>query len=76
MPITTSPHDEDVRDGRIGNPRFRAGEPVDLLLDVPLGLRLHPPGIRAVIGLGQPETADLLAGGQRWNVFLFLLFAT
>ncbi len=64
------PDDEDIGDGRIGNPHFRTAQAIsagDLF-----GTGLHSARIGAGIRFGQAETADQLAGDETGQVFLLL----
>src|SRR6266850_1237653 len=70
--IILGPDDEDVGDGRVGDPRLGARQAVAALHL--LRARLHRAWIGAVIGLGEAEAADPCAGGELRQVFPALRF--
>ena len=71
MRFRLGPNDEDVGDGRVGDPHLRAGQAV-----AAVGLDragAHAAGVGAGIGLGQAEAADEGAAGESREIFLALL---
>ncbi len=71
MRLGLGPDHEDIRDGRVRDPRLGAGEAI-----APVGLHgagLHAGGIGAGIRLGQAEAAHELARGELGQVLPALL---
>ncbi len=68
------PHDREVRDPAVGDPRLRAAD--DVVRTVAPSDRAHPAGIAAEIPLGQAEAADRVAGGHARQPRLLLLLRT
>ena len=60
--VRLRPHDEDLRDRRVGDPVLRPRDRI-AALDL-LRPGDHRPRVRAVVRLGQPEAADPLAAGE------------
>ena len=58
--VRARPHDKDVGDGRVGDPRLGAVQDV-AAAGKGAGGRLHASGIAAVVGLGKAKGADKLA---------------
>ena len=71
--VELRPHHRHVGDRRIGDPHLGAVEP-EAAGDL-LGARHHGARIGAVVGLGQAEAADHLAGRELRQVFLALRLA-
>ena len=69
--IGLGPDDEDVGDRRIGDPHLRAAEQVAAVHRT--GTGCHRAGVGAVIGLGQAEASDPLAGREPRQVLALLL---
>ena len=67
------PHDEDIRNRRVGDPHLGAGQPV-AAVDL-FGSGSHAARVRAGIGLRQAEAADPFAARQFRKIFLALLVA-
>src|SRR2546426_8382397 len=68
--ILFRPHHGDVGDRAIGDPELRPIQDIPVALAA--GPRLHRAGVRAVIGLGESEAADLLASRQGGEPLLLL----
>ena len=66
--VVLGPDHEHVGDRAVGDPHLGAGELV-AAVDLP-GARDHAAGVGAVVGFGQAEAADPLAGGQLGQVLL------
>ena len=64
------PYDGEVRNRRIGDPHLSAVQHI-AAIDL-LRARLHRAGVRAVVGLREPEAADPFAGCELGEVFLAL----
>ena len=73
MSFGSSPNDESVSDWAVGDPGLATVEDVSIRSLVVLGDGFHAIGVRAVVGLGETETADFSATCQVRNV-LSLLF--
>ena len=69
--VVLRPHHHDVGDRRIADPHLAAVEDVAAIHLA--GAALHAARVRAMIGLGQAEAADHLAGRELGQVFLPLL---
>src|SRR5215467_4700278 len=61
--VLLRPHHRDVGDRAVGDPELRAVE--DVAVALALRPRLHPARVGAVVGLGETETAHLLAARHR-----------
>jgi hypothetical protein len=59
--VRARPHEEDVGERRVGDPRLAAREHPLARLAVPNGARLHARRVAAVVGLRQAEAAHRLA---------------
>ena len=66
------PNDKHIGNWRIGNPCFRAVQHKTAIGF--FGMGAHTCRVRAGIGLGEAETADIFAAGQLGQIFLLLLF--
>src|SRR5581483_10056135 len=66
------PDDRDIGDRSVRDPRLRAIEDPGITVATRIGA--HAAGVRAEVGLGEAEAADLLAGSELRNpvVALFL----
>ena len=71
--VELGPHHRDMREGAVGDPHLGAVE--DVAVAVVNRLGHHAAGVRAVVGLGEAEAADELAGRELRQVLLLLLFA-
>jgi hypothetical protein len=60
--LCSCPDKREIRDGCVRDPPLRAVQPVALV--VAGGAGLHPGGVRAVVRLGETETADQVTGRQ------------
>src|SRR5258708_24821612 len=70
--IPAGKDDGDPGAGAVGDPDFLAVQ--DIAVPLLACSRLHAGGIRTCIWLGQCVAANPLAGGQSWQVVVFLLF--
>src|SRR6266852_9856515 len=69
--VDLRPHYRQVCDRAVGDPALGPVEhPAVTVAPRP---RLHPPRVRAMVGLGQPEASDKLALGHLGDVPLLLL---
>jgi hypothetical protein len=66
--VVLGPDHEHVGDGAVGDPHLGAAEAV--AAGHLLRARDHAAGVGAVVGLGQAEAADPLAGGELGQVLL------
>jgi hypothetical protein len=72
--VGLGPNDEYIGDRSVGDPHFRAGQQ-----ETAVSLaraRDHRPWVGSVVGFGQAETADPLAGGELGKVLALLRLAT
>ena len=69
--LVAGPHDDDVGDRAVADPALGAVD--DVLVAVAARARLQRDGVRAVLGLGQRERADLLDAGHAREPALALL---
>src|SRR5690606_24323765 len=65
------PDDENISDGRIGDPRLGSFQRIAALYLA--GARFHRAWVRAVVRLRQPEAADQLTLGKLGEILLALL---
>mmetsp|Transcript_55832 Transcript_55832/g.147600 ORF Transcript_55832/g.147600 Transcript_55832/m.147600 type:complete len:274 (+) Transcript_55832:438-1259(+) len=71
--VVLGPHDEDVGDGRVGDPHLGARQDV-AAVSLLARTRRHAAGVGSVVGLGEAEAADELARGKvREQACLLLL---